>query len=254
VSDHVASKAAFVAALPPEDPERVEAEAHARSCAACARALVEGQALVALLERAPAPPPSSVETLARVSAVIERETACDARTFAGAQPLLVTTAVLVAWALELGLAKKLVHDAASVAVSAGCALAATALATMAFTRARLAAAGAAIASLLLVLVAQGGNSGLYALLGIKCTLIELVAAAIPFGLAVAFARRAGAPMERWYASAIAAAGAVAGQAALYLSCKVPHAGAHLLVFHFGGVLLAGLLARGGAQVLRPRSA
>ena len=37
---------------------------------------------------------------------------------------------------------------------------------------------------------------------------------------------------------VAAAGAVASQAGQLLSCPVGHANPHLLLFHFGGVLLA----------------
>jgi hypothetical protein len=252
VSDHFAAKAAFIAALAADDPERVEAETHARSCDACARALGEGRGLVAMLDRVPAPPPLSGEALARVSALIERER--DRERTASMPRLLAPAAVVVAWALELAIAKKLAHGATGVVISVGWALAAASLAAWAGVRARAAAIGATVASLLLVLAAMGDDAGVHALLGVKCTLLELVAACIPFGVAVAFARRAGHSVDPWRASAMAAAGALAGHAALHLSCKVPHAGPHLFVFHFGGVVLAALLARGGAHALRPRSA
>ena len=44
--------AAFLAALPSGDPERMAAERHARSCARCRRALVQGSRLALLLKTA----------------------------------------------------------------------------------------------------------------------------------------------------------------------------------------------------------
>ncbi|HLK91637.1 MAG TPA: hypothetical protein VKZ18_17225 [Polyangia bacterium] len=53
---HFARRAAFVAALPPDDRARAAAEAHARRCARCRQALAEGTRLLELLRRAaPAP-------------------------------------------------------------------------------------------------------------------------------------------------------------------------------------------------------
>jgi hypothetical protein len=75
-------------------------------------------------------------------------------------------------------------------------------------------------------------------IGVKCTLLELVAASLPW-LAYRFA--AGPSRARPASAAVASAGALAGHAALHLTCPVPHADAHLLVFHFGGVVLAALL-------------
>jgi hypothetical protein len=183
---------------------------------------------------------------------MERETRSDRSPLL--QPAWAAAAVVVAWGLELAIAKKLAHDGGSIAISVSWAVAAAALASLAADRPRSAVGGAVIASLALVAVAWGSDTGLYAALGIKCAVLELVAACIPFGVAVAAARRAGAPIEPWRASALAAAGAMAGHAALHLSCKVPHEGPHLLLFHFGGVLLAAVLAHGGARAFHPRSA
>ena len=246
MSEHITHKAVFVAALPHDDPERVDAEAHARSCEPCARVLAESSALVARIDRAPAPPPPSADALRRVSAAIEAETA---RERAGRpRSLLVATAVMAAWGVELVIAKRPAHDPASVAVSLGWALMAAALVTRARVRPRWVLAGAVAASLVLVVASAGREDAqIYALLGIKCTLLELLAAGIPFGAAIRFARQVRTSVDPWHASAIAAAGALAGQAALHLSCKVAHAGPHLLVFHFGAVLMAGLLARVGSS-------
>jgi hypothetical protein len=252
VSGHIADQAAFIAALSREDPERIAAERHAQSCSACGEALSKGRALMTLLERAPVPPPPSAEVLTRVSRAIEGET--ERENGSSISPLLWAMAALAAWALELAIAKKLSHDPARVLVSAGWGLVAAMLAAWASVRARWAAAGAVVASLALIGVALGDDTQLYALLGIKCTVLELMAACIPYGIAVALARRTRTGFEAWQAAAIAAAGALAGHAALHLSCKVPHAGLHLLVFHFGGVLLAAVLGYGGSRAARSRLA
>jgi hypothetical protein len=70
---------------------------------------------------------------------------------------------------------------------------------------------------------------------VNCALTELLAAALPLGTtAVLLAGRT----ERARAlPAVAAAGALAGQAALLLFCPY-RTHAHLLVFHLGAVLLA----------------
>jgi hypothetical protein len=61
MTDHIAARAGFLAALPAHDPERLRAEEHARTCPPCREALDEGFRLVALLQRAlpPHPPPAS---------------------------------------------------------------------------------------------------------------------------------------------------------------------------------------------------
>ena len=45
MSDHIADKAGFLAALPKDDPERLSAEDHIRSCPPCGSALAEGRRL-----------------------------------------------------------------------------------------------------------------------------------------------------------------------------------------------------------------
>ena len=62
--------AAGLATLPPGDPEREAAYAHARGCAGCAAALREGERLVALLEALPPEPAPSAAVLRRASAPV----------------------------------------------------------------------------------------------------------------------------------------------------------------------------------------
>ncbi|HVU00539.1 MAG TPA: hypothetical protein VHE30_02265 [Polyangiaceae bacterium] len=85
-------------------------------------------------------------------------------------------------------------------------------------------------------------------IGLECLVIELVGGAIPLA---AFWRIA--PERRGPAlyGALGAWGAVAGQTYLHFRCPVAHQGAHVLVFHLGGVVLAAALASGMAA-LRPR--
>jgi hypothetical protein len=82
---------------------------------------------------------------------------------------------------------------------------------------------------------------------------ELLAALLPLG-AVYWAARRGGVWNAPVAATAAAAGALAGQAALQLACPAAAHETHRLVFHTGGVLLAGLLAAMSSPFLhRPES-
>src|SRR5712692_11270197 len=65
--------AAYLAALPETDPERELAFEHARSCAACAEALAEGERTIALVDELPPPQRPTVLALKRASEPILRE-------------------------------------------------------------------------------------------------------------------------------------------------------------------------------------
>jgi hypothetical protein len=89
---------------------------------------------------------------------------------------------------------------------------------------------------------------------VKCVAIELFAAAWPLGaaaLAKGLVQRPGSP---WATAALAASGALAGQAALHLTCPVRFAEPHLAVFHTGGVVLAALLGASASRLPRFRAA
>jgi len=100
--------------------------------------------------------------------------------------------------------------------------------------------------------ASGSASGLAASLGVRCSFRELWAAALTWAIVTTFARRQGAPLGRWPGAAVAAAGALAAHAGQHIACEVPHSDLHLLVFHFGAVVLAALLGAlaGGARTPR----
>ena len=249
---HVASKAAFVAALPADDPERLEALEHAQGCKACATALAEGRALIAQIDALAPPPPPSARTLARVSSLIAADLAAESESRRRpSSAALLALGVAAAWALELAIAKRL--DAATAHVTTSLALVAAAVfAALVSSRRPVAALVACLTASAAVSIVTWTDGGLSAAVGAKCVALELLAASIPWGIALWNGRREGAPLAPTRAGAIAGAGALAGHAALHLSCKVAHAGPHLFVFHVGGVLLASLLAtRITALVVRP---
>ena len=93
----------------------------------------------------------------------------------------------------------------------------------------------------------GSAAGLSAGIGIRCTFRELWAAGLTWLCLWAVGRRAGVSFDRWKTTAVVAAGALAAHAGQHLACAVPHSDAHLLVFHFGGVLAATAAAAVGTR-------
>jgi hypothetical protein len=242
MSQHIADRAGFLAALAADDPERRVAEAHAGSCAACRGALREGHLLVALLgEVLPLPPPTP-EALARTAASIEGECVIVRRnrrilTWA------VVGAMAGAWVLQLLVSKRLTVTPARVMLSLGVLAAGVSLVRLAQLRGQFASRA---------FLALIGLSGVFALavgkvpafqprIGIECTAYEIACAAVPWVVGLVIARRKGLDVGRWSVMSVAAGGALASHAAQHLACPVPHADLHLLLFHLGGVVLAGLL-------------
>lgn len=105
-------------------------------------------------------------------------------------------------------------------------------------RSLLAALVAIASSALLVEIDTVGHALAWRV-GIECLVLELVAGAAPLALF-----RFVMPSQRGVLvyGALGAWGALAGQVYLRLHCPVAHEGAHLVLFHFGGVLLATALA------------
>lgn len=244
---HIADKAGFLAALAANDPERKVAEEHARTCCVCRDALEEGRRLVRLLAEAPPLPPPTAEALKRAALLIEAENRSDRR----ARRILgwcTAAAVLAAWCLQLVLGTGLVRDAGSVSVSLM--VLALALAGAALVRAnrRLVVATLVLVAGLFACVVGVGMGALPQLspkAGAMCTLYELGAAGLTWLVAVRIARLKGVTLDKWHGAGVAAAGALASGAAQHLTCPVSHSGPHLLVFHFGGVVLAAMLGARG---------
>jgi len=82
---------------------------------------------------------------------------------------------------------------------------------------------------------------------------ELWAAVVAWGIVMTAARRMNVSVTRWNVVAIAAAGGLAGHAGQHVACEAPHADTHLLAFHFGGVVIATLLAALASKALSTTS-
>jgi hypothetical protein len=224
-----------VVALQPGELQREAAFEHARTCPDCARALQQAERLLALVDAELVPTPPSAETLQRVERAVEREM----------QPARKQPRLLAGLATAAGAGVVLLYahhlDPSGAAVAATAALLAVAFAWSGVSsRAAVAAAGACAASLLLAVVAAH-SPGLFVRVGVHCVAVELFTACWPLAaVAVAVAGGFASRPSAWTTAALAAAGALAGQAALHLGCEVHTATAHLLVFHFGGVVLAAL--------------
>ena len=239
MSDHVAGKAGFLAALPDNDPERRAADEHARTCASCLEALGEGDRLIRLLAEAMPMSPPTPEAMARTAVAIKLE-AVGQRRAQVLLPWVMSAGVAAAWGAQLVLVPKLALGAGRMVVSFAVLLAA--IASLLFLRIRARFAVAAIIGISALFAFTAGNVPLLApKIGVECALFEVGLAAIPWLLALAFARIRGIDLSRWAKMTAAAGGALASQAAQHLACPVPYAHAHLIVFHLGGVVLATVL-------------
>jgi hypothetical protein len=223
-------KAAGIASLPEGDPERQEYLAHARGCAGCMQALREGERLMAALGRATLPAPSP-QALRRASAPVLRELRPSPSWGLRAAAALLAAAVPILFARH--------HDwegwgAALLVLAAATALGTTAGVWKAGAWVGLAAsAGFALAA--------GGvpgfpraAAGLAPGVGIDCFGLEILGAALAALVALRSASRGSIP-------AAAAAGALAAQAALHISCSAHAQAPHLWSFHVGGVAVAAAL-------------
>lgn len=234
--EHVRGRAAGLMALPAGDAERDAALRHAQGCPACAREFEEARRLLEALDALPAPAPPSPELLGTIEASILRDLP-PAKATLGLGPW---AALVAGWAIFATLAKQHAGDLESWLVSAAALLVAAVALRVASRSGWLAVAAAGVASGALAAWA-GSGGGLVPLVGIKCVVIELIAASLPYALVFRAARRGVVQGTPARLSATAAAGALAGHAALHVTCPARAASAHLLVFHLGGVLLAGLL-------------
>jgi hypothetical protein len=241
--DEIAADAAALAALPAGALERARAEEHARTCAPCARALDEGQRLLAALAAAtlPAPTPAALER-AKAAVLAELDAEAGARGWAGRLALGVAAAVVAAWAVPLALAKAPIATGAPFALSLGLA-ALAAVATVATVRwgGRLAVVFPLLSALTALAVGRGPS--LDAAGGLHCALVEGMTAAgvgvAAWLLGRAFARTA--PRARLVVAGVGG-GALAGHAALHLACGGATELPHVLAFHTGPVALVVALA------------
>lgn len=111
----------------------------------------------------------------------------------------------------------------------------------------------------LILLASVGStllnsheSGWAAQIGMKCALVELVAALLPVGILFGMRLKNGDPIRvAWFAQ-VAGLAAVTGQLAIGLVCPSRTEAAHLWAFHTGGAALAIAIVSVAALLLRRR--
>lgn len=240
--EHLRAEAPGLAALPSGAPERAAAWAHARGCADCARALREAERLQALVEgwEAPPLPAAAFEWAAQgIGAELRRE--------ARRRVAAAVAAICVALAALVGLARDRSAQAGDWGLAMVLGALAVALAAAARRRGPLAVAAAVLAAVASA-VETGRPGPLAAGVGVECLTIELASAAAVVGAVWLVLRGGTTSPARSALAATAAAGALAGDAALQVTCAARDAVSHLLAFHLGGVLVAvvGAALVGGA--------
>jgi hypothetical protein len=230
--DRIRAEAPGLASLRPDDPERVAAMAHAAGCAGCARALREGERLQALLATAVVEPLPAA-ALERTSRAIAAELRREARWRVAAALAAVSASVLVL----LAFARARSPSIADWTLAAVLWAIAVAVAAVVSRRPFLAAAIAVVASLAAAVISDGPGP-LAPGLGIECAATELASSALVAGAVWLTARRVGFPWTPFALAAAAAGGALAGNAALQVTCAAHGSAPHQLVFHVGAVLVA----------------
>jgi hypothetical protein len=230
--DRIRAEAPGLASLRSDDPERMSAMSHARGCAACARALREGERLQSLLVAAEVEP-LPVAALERASQAIGAQLRREARRRVVASLAAVSVAVLVF--IAFGRARS--HSLGDWALAAVLWAIAVAVAAAVSRRPLLVATLSVLASATAALI-SGAPGPLAPALGIECVVTELASSALVAGAVWFTARAAATSPARSAIIAAACAGALAGDAALQVTCAAHTAVPHLLAFHVGGILLA----------------
>jgi hypothetical protein len=221
-------------ALPRDDSERASADAHARGCPACARALAEARALLRLVDRHGAPAAPSPAVLRRTA---DRVVA-DLRG-GGAPRVWAAIATIAGFVLVALLARDRFTDPATLAIATLGAVAAAAGAAMLPLHRWTGVAIALVASALFA-AALGERGEPLAMGGMTCLALELMAASLPLATTAVLVWRRRASAGPLVFSCVAAVGALAGQAGLHITCEARFDAPHLLAFHVGGVALAAL--------------
>jgi hypothetical protein len=246
--DRLRADAPGLAALRSDDPERVAAWSHASDCPGCASALREAERLQALIAGSePAPLPVGAAERAALAIVAELRREARRRALGSIAAICVSMLLLVGFARSRSRSSA---DWAMAGVLGGLAIVVAALAR----RRPLLVVGVTVLAALAAGLASG-QTPLAGAPGVHCLATELASAAVVVG-AVWLAVRGGTTSPaRSAIAAAAAAGALAGDAALQVTCGAQDQVPHLLAFHVGGVLLAAaaasLLWRAGQRVAQP---
>lgn len=159
-------------------------------------------------------------------------------------------AVLAALALIVTLASHRSRSPTDWAVASVLATAAVALAAVA-SRLSIGGVVAGVSAALIAALLAGGDGPLALSTGMHCFGIEFASAVVVAGAAWLAIRRgeASSSQVRYALPVAAVAGALAGDAALHITCSAHAVLQHLLVFHVGGVLVAAA----GSALLTPRA-
>jgi hypothetical protein len=235
--ERIRADAPGLAALLSSDPERLAAWSHASGCAGCARALREAAGLQVLLSAwEPAPLPAGA--LERASREIHAQLRRDAR-----RRLIGSVAAVCASAVVfVGFSRAPSRSVSDWALAAGLWALAVLVAATASRKPLFATAVAVLAAVAAGLI-SGERGPLAVSLGLECLATEIASAAVVVG-AVWLALRGGTTSPaRSAVAAAAAAGGLAGDAALQVTCAAHTAVPHLLAFHVGGIVLAAAAAR-----------
>jgi hypothetical protein len=228
---HIAQDAVALCALAPDSLERRAAEAHARGCSDCARALREGTRLLEQIDARLDLPAPSPEALRRVWRRVHRTAALQMALPAAGTPLLFAAAIAA-----VGGARN--DGAARWTAAAVLAFTATVLCWLAASERWVRFAVVAAAGFSIAFAAAFGTRGdLAPALGARCALIEIVPAVTGFAVAAMLSRSAPTLFrDRWRAVALIATGGLTVQAALLVSCPARLGAVHVLLFHSGGLL------------------
>jgi hypothetical protein len=239
--ESIQEAAAGLAALPADDPERAAAWAHARACPACARLVHESERLQALLaDVRPAPLPAAVR--ARISGLVSELRSGDRRRVAW------SAAAACAMSLLLVVSARQRSAAARDWVLAALLCCAAAVLVALTRRLSLSVAAGAVAASALAAGVSGRGGSFAADQGLHCAALEIASACAVVAAGWLAARRGLTTIGRGFVVGTAAAGALAGDAALHVTCRALASLPHLLLFHLGGIALAALLAAGACRV------
>jgi hypothetical protein len=229
--DRIRADAPGLASLRPDDPERITATSHASGCAECARALREAEQLHSML--AAAEPDLAGDALGRAYTEIREQLHREARRrLLGSIAALCVSAVLL-----IGFARIRSPSIVDWTLAVVLWVTAVGIAAAASKRPLLATASAVVASVLAGVV-SGASGPLAPSLGLECLATELASAAVVVGALWLAIRGGTTSPARSAIAAAAGAGALAGDAALQVTCAAHTAAPHLMAFHVGGVLLA----------------
>lgn len=255
------------ASLAEDHPDRLAACRRAAHNPALQNILTEGERLMRLLAAYTVPPPAEA-VLRRIEALLIAEMNSEqvrssygstaevalAKPHNGWLALAIPVSVVVGWLSVLVLSSKPVLSNPRLVGSLAMALVATAAALSVFRLRALVAVGVSVLGLGAALIAgQSGGMG-PASAAIHCLASSLATAALPLATVTVLTLKGKLQLKdgNWVFAGIGAAGALAGAAALEITCATRVMG-HLLAFHAGGVLLAALLgwALASLPALRP---